>query len=483
MKVLFIQPPHYFGANSRPPGAFPLGAGYVAAALAGAGHRIEVFDIYANQLAAESVQSYLDRFNFLDIDAVCISALSTQYRYVKWLVGQLKERTDKPVILGNALATFSAEVVFKNTAVDICVIGEGERTLVELLANLGDLAGIKGIVYREDGRIVFNAPREYIKNLDEIVFPLRDKFAMDIYLKHCCLSSNAEIRAISVITARGCPYECNFCSKTFQGVRLRSVDNIIQEIEQLRSKYDFQGISFSDELTLVNKARTYELCKYLKKAKLAWGCQGRVNVVDLELLKTMRDSGCKSLGFGVESGSQKILDKMNKGICVEDAVKAIKMTKCAGIEPLIQMMHGYPGEDKDTLEETFDFFRKVKSPTMQFSMTTALPGTVLFNDAKKRGLIKDENEYMEKLDWGYYGEREILVNFTKFTDEELVNTRRQLEAKINACYRKYLITHPWIMFGIIFNKIRSYYLRYGLVRTFEKILKFNSYFKKDNWML
>lgn len=483
MKVLLIQPPHYYGMNSRPPSAFPLGLAYIAAALKRAGHLVKVLDIYANQFPAGEAEERIKKLD-PDFEVFCISAFSTQYKYVKWLIYRLKELFNKPVILGHTLATFNADAVFKYTPADICVIGEGEETMVDLLThNLGDLNKIKGIAYRDNGRVVFNPRREYINDLDRIDFPQRDSFPMNVYLEYSGLWSNPEIKTMDIITARGCPYNCNFCSKTFQGIRLRSIENIIQEIEDLRVQYDFKGIKFNDELTLINKERMYQLCRYLKKSKLSWVCQGRVNLVDIDLLKMMKDSGCKALGFGVESGSQKILDNMHKGITVEQAIDAIRATKKAGIEPIIQMMCGYPGEDDKTLKETLDFFRKVKSPTMQFSMTTALPGTKLYTQAYERGLIKNEDAYLENLDWGYYGEREILINFTNFSNDELLKKRMGIENEINGYYRRYLVAHPVIIFRILFKRLASYYLQFGLRHLFKRIFKLRAYLTKDNWML
>lgn len=472
MKALLIQPPHYYGKNSRPPSAFPLGLAYIAAALKNNGHLVEVLDIYANQFSAEQVQDKIGKISS-DIDIFCISALSTQYKYIKWLVQLLKNRLDRPIVLGNALATFSAEILFKNTTVDIGVLGEGEETMVDLLKNFNSLDKVRGICFRDNGNVRYAPRRAYIKDLDKIDLPLREIFPVDIYLNNSCLSGFPEIRAISIVSARGCPYNCNFCSKTFSGVRLRSVENVISEIELLRHRYNFKGVNFQDELTLVNKERVFQFCRYFKKTKLYWACQGRVDKVDLDLLKCMKDSGCISLGFGIESGSQKILDNMNKGITVRQAITAIKATKGIGIIPVIQMMYGYEGEDDKTLRETVDFFRRIKSPTMQFSMTTALPGTQLFEDCRKRGMIRNEDEYLEKLDWGYYADREVLINFTNFSINELIEKRKGLESEINSNYKKYQFMHPWVACKFLYRKIRSYYLRYGLAKTIKRIMRLN----------
>lgn len=482
MKILLVEPPHYYGVNSRPPSSFPLGLAYVAGVLNSAGHELELMDIYAHQLKDIEVTRKIAELPS-DIDVICISALSTQYKYVKWLVRELKARFDKPVILGNALATFNVDAVFTNTGVDICVISEGEETVVDLLNNLSSLHLVKGIAYKNHGKVHITPKRPYIKNIDSIGFPARSMFNMDIYLDNTCLWSDPDIRTMDIVSARGCPYSCNFCSRTFDGVRLRSVANIIEEIESLRSKYDFKGIKFNDELTLVNKERTYELCVYMKKARLFWVCQGRVNLVDRDLLKAMKDSGCRALGFGVESGSNKILANMNKCVSIERAVEAIKITKQCGIEPIIQMMFGYPGENEQTLKDTIEFFKAVNSPTMQFSVTTALPGTKLYADACKNGLIVNEDAYLEKLDWGYYAGRDVLINFTDFKTEDLDRKRRETEEAINRNYKRYIMMRPWVACGIILRKLRSYYLRYGIVKTVLKSLNFTAYFKKDSWVL
>lgn len=482
MKILLVQPPHYYGKHSRPPQAFPLGIGYIAAALRKNGHAIEVLDIYAHQYPDDEVGRRIKAMPD-DIDAVCVSAMSTQYRYVKWLIGRLKEKRDIPVIVGNALATFSAHVLLKNSGADICVNGEGERTIVDLLENLSSPEKVDGIYYLSKGEMKGTPDRPYTIDIDTIEPPDRDIFPMQIYLDNCYLWGSPEMKAINIITARGCPFSCNFCSKTFSGIRLRTIASVIREIESLRERYDFGAVSFNDELTLVNKERVYELCKYFKRTGLKWVCQGRVDKVDADLLKCMKGSGCIALGFGVESGSQRILDRMNKGIKVKQAVDAIRAAEKAGIRPIIQMMYGYIGEDDESLSDTVRFFNKIHFPTMQFSMTTALPGTRLYAEASGSGLIKNEDEYMEKLDWGYYGEREALINFTRFADDALAAKRIETERLINLNYRRYLATHPWVALKILLRKTASYYKRYGFLKTMAKAARSKSYLKKESWMV
>lgn len=440
MKILLIQPPNYFNGNSRPPAIVPLGLGYIGKVLLNQGHDVEILDIWAHQWTNDEV---LEQIQDLDYDIAGISAMSTQYAYVNWLILELKKRYSRKIVVGGALATFSPEIVLENTPADICVIGEGEITFKEICENVNDLSMVKGIYFKKNGTIIKNPSREYIKDLDTIEFPEYDLYPMDIYLKNCRVFSRPYTKALNMITARGCPYNCRFCSTTFQGVRLRSVDNIIQEIEFLMKKYKIEGIFFTDELLLSNKKRARELCEKIEPLNIKWNCQGRVNLVDMDLLKRMKKAGCVAVGYGVESGSQTILNNMDKRETVEQSEKALIMTIKAGLLPIVQMMYGYPGETKETLNETVEFFKKCPymgheaiNIAVNFSPTTPLPGSELYNEAIEKGLIKDEHLYLTSLEGGYMpdGERP-LVNFTEFDDKEFYQLMHETKKEILSIYK------------------------------------------------
>ena len=428
MKVLLIQPPHYYdNGKSREPQGVPLGLGYIAKALLNSGNSVEVLDIWAHQYTNDELIQILEK---LDYDICGISALSTQYAYVKWLVSELKKYNDAPIVVGNALATFSPEIVLNNTKADICCIGEGEITFTDIINNIDNLNEVKGIYFKQNNEIQKNPPREYIKDLDSIDFPAWDLFPMDIYLKYCRVWGTSVI-ALNLITARGCPYKCRFCSKTFSDVRYRSVGNIIAEIKFLKDTYGIGGVFFNDELFIRNKKTVNEFCEKVTPLNLKWNCQGRINLVDVDLLNTMKEAGCVAVGYGVESGSQTILDNMNKSITVLQAENAIKNTLKLGMDPIIQMMYGYPGENRETLQETVDFFKKLPPAQIRvrLSITTPLPGSELYDDALKKSLIKDEEEYLGQLAGGYATEKS-LINFTEFTDEEFYNLKSETEKRI-----------------------------------------------------
>lgn len=437
MKILLIQPPHHSNGVSRAP-CFSVGFGLVARALLNAGYKVEVFDIFAHQYSNDEV---LQKIKKLDYDVAGIGAYSTQYSYVKWLISQLKECNENKIVIGGVLPSLTPETVLKNTDADICIIGEGEITFPEALRNIDNPKEVKGIWFKEGDTIIKNPPREYIRDLDTLGFPAWELFPMEIYIENLTLYNLPDTRAFNVIAGRGCPWSCNFCSKTFAGeVRLRSINNVIAEIKELMKTYEIGGIEFNDDTLVINKKRIYELCDKIEGLNIKWQCQGRVNTVDYGLLKRMKKAGCVAVGYGIESGSQTILDNMNKKATVEQAEKVVKNTLRVGLKPVLQMMYGYPGETRETLQETIDFFKRIDyfPENNNLSVTTPLPGTVLYKQALERGLIKDEDEYLEKLT----AVGSVLVNFTDFSEEEFYRLRQETVKKIMKNYRNYLITHP-----------------------------------------
>ena len=469
MKVLLIQPPHNYEGGQRYPEAFPLGLGYIAKVLMDAGHRVDVLDIWAKQYSDEEVAHMAA---VADCDVIGISAISTQYAYTKWLVAEIKKTRDTPVVIGNALATLTPEIVMEHTQADVCVIGEGEITFKNVIDNLGNLESVKGIHFKQDGEIVKNKPQEYIKDLDSIDFPMRDIFPMDVYLKNCRVHGT-NIPAMNLIAGRGCPYSCRFCSKTFAGLRLRSVDNIVAEIKMLIGKYGIKGVAFSDELVVINKDRMLELCDKIEPLEVKWSCQGRSNLVDYELLKRMKEAGCVSVGYGVESGSQAILENMNKRITVEQSRRAIEDTVKIGMRPLVQLMYGYPGENDATLRETTEFLSSLPYITRStLSITTPLPGSELWDYAISKGLIKDPEKYLAQLAGGYAHDAKScgqLINFTNFTREEFFQRLNDVEMTL---FVNKLVKHPYELVKDYFGRAKIQHKEGGMGGLVKRVVRF-----------
>lgn len=448
--------PHFYGDNnSRPPAHYPNGLGYISSVLSAHGIEHSGINLWECEL---TVDEAINAFDYSLFSALGISAYSTQYKYLKEFSLKLKERYPGiPIICGGPGPTFSSKIILANTGVDICVISEGEETIVDLLQNMDKLPTVTGIAYKQNDKIIHTAKRPYIRELDSLPFPNRDIFDF-----HRIVERKAA-NAAEIIAGRGCPYQCAFCSKTFSGIRLRSVDNIIAEARMLKERFGINQLQFNDELVLINKKRTMELCAGLKELNLQWSCQGRIDQVDEEILRTMKDSGCVAVGYGVESVSQSILDSMKKKIKAEAIVPVIKMTRKIGITPVIQYMFGYPGETDETIERTYQFFKELDLPFIG-SVTTPIPGSQLYDDCVARGLIKDEEDYLLNLDSGY-SLASGSINLTDFTDQELAQRQRRLQIRITHNYlKKRPLEYMAFLSGIASRRMKRMLVRTGLVR-------------------
>jgi len=467
---------------------FPYGLAHVATSLLGHGHLVEVLDIYANQWNRREVLGKLNNLNF---DVIGITAMSTQYDYVKWLAAEIRKRTNVPIILGGLLATYSPHVALNHSAVDICVLGEGERTAVELIDCINSLHTVKGIAFKENGEIVTTAPRDYIEDLDSLPLPAYDLFPMDVYTKTRfyihdpstkIFKKRFSFATMGVLTGRGCPYDCNFCSKSFRGLRLKSVDRIIEEIEFLQDRFGVEGVHFIDELLIVNKKRGCELADKIAPLKVTWDAQGRVNTVDRDLLVKLKQAGCVAIGFGIESGSDEILRNMNKRITAEQSFKVVKATQEVGLHVKVQLIMGYPGETRETVQDTVDLFARLNHPGRRFSLILPLPGSALYDKALADGLIENEEEYMRQISGGYGGSRyPVFINFTDMTTQQIYKLKARAEKQMVRNYRKHLAKHPgeyveylrgclmnavhlWIRRAVKFCGDPAYYLKQVLLR-------------------
>jgi len=255
---------------------FPLGIAYVGAALKAAGHVVTPWDIHAENPSWEQIEQKLQQFDF---DAVGISAISSQYDYVKRLARLIRRNRDVPVIVGGALATFSCGTLLKHSDVDYCVLGEGEVTAVELLEKLASPQAVAGIAYRgAGGSVRVTPPRPYLADLAQLPMPAYELFDMEFYVTHAKKMKSfrqdvqtgdrelvaskrlKHLRTGYVIGGRGCPYQCRFCSRNFQGIRIRPLDHLMQEIQLLKDGYGVEFIHLGDELVTLNKKRTLEFC-------------------------------------------------------------------------------------------------------------------------------------------------------------------------------------------------------------------------------
>jgi len=321
-----------------------------------------------------------------------------------------------------------ADLVLRATDVDICVIGEGEITAVELLNDIDDLEKVRGIAFKKMEQIHFTLPQDKFFNLDNLPIPDFDLFDMEKYLHqdNAYARKTFTSRSMSFISSRGCPYRCHFCSKSASTFRYMSPKKIYEFLYVLKKDLGIEELVFGDELFLSSKKRFAELAPLIKRLKLKWGAQARVNLADKEFIEMVKNAGCIGLGYGIESGSQKILNNMNKKITVQQIESAMKYTKKSGIPVKVQLIFGYPGEDEQTINETIQMFKRLDHPGRRFNVITPIPGSKLYDDSIKLGLIKDEAAYLRNIEKSF-GIGEVHVNFTKWPDEEIYPRKEAAE--------------------------------------------------------
>lgn len=447
MRILLISPEC---APERLPEIYNVGLACIASSLREDGHEVELIDLnacryvytrYTKEQVRYLIESRLEQDKF---DAVGMGTLITAYNYVRWLCEEIKKiKPEIPIWVGNSVASSIPELFLKTTKADVVVIGEGEITVKEVAratASRDDLIKVNGIYYKEDGQIIKTAPRTLVQDLDSLPKPAYDLFEQKLYmtLTPSAVGKRSFCLGVSI---RGCPYQCTYCYHAYQGGRIRcqSARRMVEDIIYAKSKYDFDSFGWTDDEFTTNRKRMYEFCDLLEKEKIKarWCGTARVNDITEDMLKRMKSVGCGWLGFGIESGSQKILDNIKKGVTVEQAKKAIELCKKVGIQPGISLMIGNVGETRETIRETVAFMKEVGCPPPSFHITTPYPQTELWDYAKSKGLIKDELAIIQS-----YSEQSqtLLVNFTQFSDEELLQLKEDTERLMR---KNYIRRHPF----------------------------------------
>jgi radical SAM superfamily enzyme YgiQ (UPF0313 family) len=427
--ILLIQPMHEKKKKKkkeRTSISFPWGLATLASFYQEAGYDVRILDGQALQLSKEELLPEIDKFDF---DIVGITSFSTQYPAVKLFTKYIKKNCDVPVIVGGPLATYQAEMVLRTTDVDVCVIGEGEIAGIEILKSWKNLAKVKGIAFRQNGKIVSTSSQDRFVDLDRLQLPDFSLFDMEKYIRHknkFAGTTNTGVRAMTFITSRGCPYRCHFCSKSCLSFRSMSPHKLYEKIAALKNEFKLEEIYFGDELFLSSKSKFKELAPRLSALNLPWAGQARVNLVDKEFLELIKNTNCVGMGYGIESGSQKILNNMNKKITVKQIESAMKFTQQLKIPIKVQLIFGYPGEDETTLQETIDLFRRIGHPGRGFNVITPIPGSKLYDDCLTQGLINDEPAYITALEKSF-GVGKVHVNFTKWPDDEIYPRKRAVE--------------------------------------------------------
>lgn len=408
----------------------PLGLAYLAAAIKKSNkHNVEIIDAEALQYTNEKLIEYL---KVSKPTIIGISSLTPNYIKAKEIINIIKSNIEniKIIMGGPHITIFPKETLEENENIDYGVLGEGEITLLELLdciENKRDISKVKGIVYRKDQKIHITKPRPYIKNIDEVPIPARDLLDMKRYRP--APTYYRKLPSYITLTSRGCPYRCSYCSKIFGSIyRFHSIERVLEEIEELIIRYKTKEIIFRDDTFTINKKFVTELCnKIINKGinkKIKWTCMTRVNLVDEKLLKLMKKAGCWSIHYGIESGSQRLLNLIQKDITIKEIKNAVKWTKKAGIEVKAFFMIGLPTETREETLQTIEFMKELNVDWVQVTITVPYPGTELFEIAKKEETLKSTN-WEDYQTWAGWSNKELVYTPKGRDAKELKELQRK----------------------------------------------------------
>ena len=431
MKVLLINPPV---RQRQGPQDIPVGLAMIASITKQEGHQIAFLDLNANRVP---LQVAANEIMIDDYDIIGIGGLSSQYKEIKQILPICRQiHPDALIVAGGGFVTYMPDKMLKlRPEIDIIAIGEAEETWADFLREgpHGDFSKVKGIAFRDkNGKIIFTEPRPLIKDMDALPYPAYELLDLDKYSENYqfCLSEEmlTTKRKIHMITERGCPRQCTFCTHNgmsrwdqvvsigkekvrelddefgFQQIaRFNSPKFVVKHLKFLTEQYNLGYVFIADENLTSNRKRTIELCNLMIKEglpnKVKWGTAGDAASVDDDVIALMKKAGCTFISYGGESASDKVLKyDIQKGTTRKNNQDAVDIMKRQGMEPIMTFMLGNPHEDVNDILETTDFFIKNNLSCDPF-ICTPYPGTKLYLDYEQQILEQFDERLAEVKNW------------------------------------------------------------------------------------
>lgn len=420
-KVLLINPKmvRFMGEFTLP----PMGLTLVSAVLKQNNYFVKGLNLdYETKPLYENLKEHIDKYK---INIVGIGSLSYGYNEVQEILNIIKSLdTNIVTILGGGIIKEDTQLIFDSfDNLDIGVIGEGEVTIVELMKafeNGNKLNMVDGIIYKKNNSSVITAPREFIKNLDELPYPDFDEFNIEAFFNLQFVNSNYQLykrdnpRILTLFSSRSCPYGCTFCAHIIgRKYRAFSLDYFFNLLEYMIEKYQINMLQVLDELFSVNKARLNEFCERIKKYNLVWWAQTRVDVITKDDLIMMKDAGCYFVSYGLEHVNDDILKSMKKKITRKQIERTLAITYELNIGIQGNIIIGDPLETEETFQEAVNWVIKNKKYQPNMYPIITYPGTNIFKQAVERGLIKDKIEFIKS--------KTMFINLTQMSEDSYYN--------------------------------------------------------------
>ena len=423
----------------------PLGSMAIIQALKIVGEETKFLHIDYHRYDNEYLEKYFEKnkFDFVGISAV----VSTAYAYTKYIIKLIKSKQPSAIVFVGGNLAASSEVVLRYTGADLCVIGDGEVIIKNLIPKLKKngltkeiLASVKGLSFLDkEDKLKFTGyehplPAPLLETPDWNI--LEKENCLDHYISNNLSTFEFFIgktkdnsKKATIVVAKGCVARCTFCHRFERGYRVQPNEKVLEHIKLLKEKYAITHLDIGDENFGSYKKETEILVKKFKELGLEWRAAGiRAHTVSPELLKFYKDHGCKIVIYGIESGSSKMLEVMEKKIKREQNINALKWTYEAGLSTVIQLVIGMPGEDDKTIDDTIDFlnivfpyypdyFRNIFELRLSVNYAQALPGTPLYEYARENGYlkkdVKSEEEYLLSISDKDAYDNDHFINYTK----------------------------------------------------------------------
>ncbi len=481
MKVLLIHPPwlRFFGSCLASP---PIALNYIAASVKQYLPDIEI-EVYnadyaaglvpsmANDLFTSGHNEYRRRLFDLndpiwkdieevirkaDPDLIGISSMTATFPAACQLIKVA--RSIKPgikYVIGGRHPSALPELSLVQSNADFVVIGDGEQTFCDLLKNLSTPEKVQGIAFlKPSGEFTITSPRSKIAEIDSFPIPIVESSISRYGFEN---GQDADIFTWSLLTARGCPFQCVYCATDHQ-VRFRSIENVMHEIRTVKEKYGITHFCFEDDTFSLKRTRMEQMCHALAAEKVKWTCVTRVDTLDDDLVKLMKESGCTQVYIGIETGSPRTLKAIRKNLEISQVENALRLFKKYDLLAMGFFIIGFPWETSEDMQQTVNLIRQLPLDSFQINIATPLPGTALYKDLVNSGKLNPE-----KLDWSELHQGSLHMNFSDIAqptwEKMLLHYQNQafviLKKRYFRMMLRKLIADPTMIIKKIFSRIKK----------------------------